>query len=303
MKAIDRLMNGIREKQNPTVFGLDTRYEYLPEQGPLGTDWQREAAERIWQYNKTLLEALKDIVPAVKVQIAYYEMYGLWGMELFQKSCAYAKELGYFLIVDAKRGDIGPTAGAYAAAFLGQPEIEGKAFDAFPCDMLTVNPYLGSDGIKPFVDACAKYGKGIFVLVKTSNPSSGEFQDIVFDGKTLYERVAEMVELWGKDLIGQEGYSDVGAVVGATYPRQGQELRAKHKSLFFLVPGYGAQGATASDLAGCFDEKGGGALVNASRSLLCAHQKYPDMGLVESTRKAALDMKEDLLAALGGKIS
>lgn len=303
MRAIDCLIKAIIDKQNPTVFGLDTRCEYLPNQDDLGENWQEEAAERIWEYNKTLLEALKDIVPAVKVQIAYYEMYGLWGMELFKKSCDYAKELGYFVITDAKRNDIGPTAGAYSTAYLGKTEIEGRQFEAFPSDMMTVNPYLGSDGIRPFMEDCQKYEKGIFVLVKTSNPSSGEFQDLCFEGKPLYALVADKVSEWGAEFVGDYGYSDIGAVVGATYPKQGEELRKAHSKMFFLVPGYGAQGATAADLAGCFDEKGRGAIVNASRSLLCAYKKHPEMTLAEATQAEALAMKEDLLKAIGGKIS
>lgn len=299
MNAIDRLIQAVERKQNPTVFGLDTRYEYLPKQSELGENYQQECAERIWEYNRTMLDALHEIVPAVKIQAAYYEMYGVFGMQVFDKSLHYAKELGYIVMSDVKRGDIGPTAQAYAQAHVGETQIDSHTFRAFPADFATVNPYLGTDGIKPFVQECEKHENGLFILVKTSNPSSGEFQDIDCDGKKLYELVAQKVEEWGADLVGESGYSSVGAVVGATYPEQGKLLRAQFQKMYFLVPGYGAQGATAKDLSGCFDKKGHGAIVNASRSLLCAYQKNPDLSLVDATRAEALRMKEDLLQAIG----
>ena len=300
MRAIDRLIEAIEEKENPTVFGLDSRYDYIPHAASLAGEpnWQRLAAERLWEYNKAMLDALADIVPAVKLQIAYYEMCGLWGMELFHRCCQYAASKKYFVIIDAKRGDIGATADAYATAFLGRSEMGGQAMEAFPCDMLTVNPYFGSDGILPFVNQCSQHDKGIFILVKTSNPSSGEFQDLEVQGQPLYARVANKVSEWAQNSIGEHGYSDVGAVVGATYPVQGKELRQKHPELFFLVPGYGAQGATAEDLAGCFDAEGSGAIVNASRSLLLAHRKQPDQDWLEATRTEALQMKEHLNQAI-----
>ncbi len=301
MRAIDRLIHAIEEKANPTVLGLDTRYDYLPDAADLSSeaDWQRVAAEKMWAYNKAILDALVDIVPAVKIQIAYYEMCGLWGMKLFHRCCEYAAKQGYFVIADAKRGDIGPTAGAYATAFLGTHSVGGQDMSAFPCDMLTVNPYFGSDGILPFVEECGKNDRGVFVLVKTSNPSSGEFQDLLLEnGQPLYARVAEKVAEWGQSSIGEHGYSDVGAVVGATYPSQGRALRQAHPELFFLVPGYGAQGATADDLADCFDAEGRGALVNASRSLLLAYRKQEGVNWIEATQKEALRMKEDLNRAI-----
>ena len=302
MRAIDRLMEAVERKQNPTVFGVDTRYEYLPNPQQQGENWLEEGMECMWQFNKSLLDALHEIVPAVKIQIAYYEMYGIEGMKLFQKTADYAKEMGLFVMVDAKRGDIGPTAGAYASAFVGETKLGTHRLQAFPCDMLTINPYLGSDGVLPFVEQAAQHQKGLFVLVKTSNPSSGEFQDLLFEGKPLYRHVAEKVSEWGQAQIGENGYSDVGAVVGATYPEQGIELRKAFPQLYFLVPGYGAQGATAQDLSGCFDAHGHGAIVNASRSLLCAYKKYPGKSPEDASREEAIRMKDDLLSALGGRI-
>lgn len=302
MRAIDRLMQAVAQKQNPTVFGLDTRYEYLPEASKLGESWLEEGMERMWAFNKALMDALHDIVPAVKIQIAYYEMYGIEGMKLFQKTADYARKMGFFVIIDAKRGDIGPTAGAYAAAFLGETEMDEHRLSAFLGDMLTINPYLGSDGVLPFVQEAEKHQKGVFVLVKTSNPSSGEFQDLVVDDKPIYRHVAQKVSQWGETLLGEGGYSDVGAVVGATYPEQGVELRKAFPHVYFLVPGYGAQGAAAQDLSGCFDSNGHGAIVNASRSLLCAYKKHPGKNAADASREEAIRMKEDLLSAIGGSI-
>lgn len=301
-QAMDRLIEAVTEKQNPTIFGIDTRYEYLPNTRPLGEKWIEEGMEEIWAFNRTLIDALHEIVPAVKVQVAYYEMYGVPGMEVFYKTIRYAKEMGLFVVADAKRNDIGPTASAYASAFLGETQLGEHTMHAFPSDMVTVNPYLGDDGIVPFTEEAKAHGKGIFVLVKTSNPSSGLFQDLSVEGKPLYYRVAENVEKWGSELIGEYGYSSVGAVVGATYPTQGKQLRDDFPSVYFLVPGYGAQGATAQDLVGCFDVKGQGAIVNASRSLLCAYKKHPRENIVDATRTEAENMKQDLLKAIGGRI-
>ena len=295
MKIVDALIHAAYEKQNPTIMGLDTRAEYLP----AGFDMSdpQECAHSIFEFNKQLIDGLADIVPAVKVQVAFYEMYGLHGMETLYKTLCYAKEAGLIVVADAKRGDIGSTAEAYSRAFLGQAAEDGLR-DGFPADMLTVNPYLGADGIAPFLKDCARFDKGIFVLVKTSNPSSGEFQDLVCQGKPLYEHIAESVSRWGESLIGDCGYSDVGAVVGATYPEQGKYLREKFTHLYFLVPGYGAQGATGKDLRGCFDENGWGAIVNASRSILCAH-KQSRLHFVDAARQEALRMRADLLGTIG----
>lgn len=289
---IDRLVRAIRERGNPTALGLDTRIDYIPETfaQPYLADGGPAAAVRA--FNEALLRALADIVPCVKLQAAYYELLGVEGLECMRRTIGAARDLGYVVIVDAKRGDIGATATAYSGAYLA----EGAPFAA---DFLTVNPYLGGDGIKPFADDCRKTGRGIFSLVKTSNPSSGEFQDLLAqDGRPLYEHVADKVSGWGADLVGAEGYSSVGAVVGATYPEQGAILRRRMPHTFFLVPGYGAQGARAADLAGCFDARGGGAVVNASRSIICAHIKKGTDDFAAAAREEALRMKDDLAPLL-----
>jgi len=299
---MDELVRRIREKRNPSVIGLDTCLAHLPPK--FARDHLRElpnmeeAAQAIFDYNKALIDELYDIVPAVKVQAAYYEMYGPAGMVTFSRTLDYAREHGLTVMADVKRNDIGATAEAYAAAYLGQTTLgEGKA-SAFCADFATVTPYLGEDGVLPFVRACEEHGGGIFVLVKTSNPSSGQLQDMRVGGRTVYEMVGELVADWGRGLIGEEGYSAVGAVVGATYPEQGANLRARLPRTFFLVPGYGAQGAKGAELAGCFDANGGGAIVNASRSILCAWKTRPDMDFAHAAREEALRMRDDLLAGL-----
>lgn len=301
MNQMDLLIERIIEKRNPTVAGLDTRVEYLPDEfkASLGMgeiDTFEKAADAVLAYNLRLINALRDVVPAVKVQVAYYEMYGVPGMHAFADTVKAAKAAGLSVMADAKRNDIGATAEAYAAAFLGQTALAGSAACAFESDFVTVNPYLGVDGVKPFVDACAKYGGGIFALVKTSNPSSGQLQDLrLEDGRRVYEMMGDLTAEWGADLIGRHGYSSVGAVVGATYPEQGRELRARLPHTFFLVPGYGAQGATGKDIAGCFDAKGLGAIVNASRSLLCAWKNQPGVSFDEAARNEALRMRDDIV--------
>ncbi|MGN0759564.1 MAG: orotidine-5'-phosphate decarboxylase [Candidatus Ventricola sp.] len=308
---MDKLYARISELKNPTVAGLDTRIEYLPESFvkeilPEGIRSFEDAAEAVYQYNVCLVDALCDIVPAVKVQVAYYEMYGPAGMAAFEKTMAYAKAKGLIVMADVKRNDIGATAGCYANAYVGTTPMPQGETRAFASDIATINPYLGVDGVKPFVDACAANGTGVFSLVKTSNPSSGQLQDMRFeDGRTLYEAVADLVESWGEETRGETGYSVIGAVVGATYPEQGTALRARMPHTFFLVPGYGAQGATGADIAGCFDENGSGAIVNASRSILCAWKKREGMAFDEAARAEALRMREDLsscLAAVGKPI-
>lgn len=300
--VIDTLIDKIIEKQNPTALGLDTRLEYLPEEMLDGYDIEdvdyKDAGNLILKFNKKLIDGLKDIVPCVKVQIAYYEMYGHHGMKAYYKTVDYAKRNGLTVIADAKRNDIGATCTAYANAFLGTTPIVGK--NAFDADFVTVTPYLGSDGIIPFIDVCKQTGKGVFVLVKTSNPSSGELQDIMVDEKPLYEIVGEKVSEWGKDLIGKYGYSSCGAVVGATYSGQAKSLREKLPHVFFLIPGYGAQGAKGKDIVSSFDKDGIGGVVNASRSIICAHKKdeYKGMDFVEAARTAALAMREDIVSSL-----
>ena len=304
MNIIDKLIDGIYQKQNPTVLGLDTQVSHLPQDLLANIDQNnaQSICDGIFEYNKMLVDNLKDIIPAVKVQIAYYELFGAQGMQLFIDTVKYAKNAGMITIADAKRNDIGSTAQAYSSAFLGETSLVNSAFSVIDSDMVTVNPYLGTDGIQPFLDDCKKYDKGIFVLVKTSNPSSGEFQNLKCeDGKYLYEHVALKVEDWGEELLGESGYSSVGAVVGATYPQESGVLRKLMPRTFFLVPGYGAQGGTAQSLLPSFDEFGSGAIVNASRSILAAHKKS-DLPAVEAAKAEALRMKADLLSALGGKI-
>lgn len=304
MNIMEKMSERISAMKNPTVAGLDTRMEYLPEEFvkgimPNGIHSFEEAAQAIYQYNVRLIDALCDIVPAVKVQVAYYEMYGPAGMEAYEKTIRYAHEKNMLVMADVKRNDIGTTAACYANAYIGKTELPDGAQRGFSSDMATINPYLGVDGIKPFTDACRENGTGVFVLVKTSNPSSGQLQDMKFeDGRTLYEAVADLVEEWGEETRGETGYSAVGAVVGATYPQQGVALRERMPHTFFLVPGYGAQGATGADIAGCFDGNGGGAIVNASRSILCAWKKREGMPFDEAAREEALRMREDLRSSL-----
>ncbi|HOA98118.1 MAG TPA: orotidine-5'-phosphate decarboxylase [Acetivibrio saccincola] len=307
---IDVLIKKIKEKNNPSVVGLDPKIEYIPsfikeeafkKQGKT----LKGAANAIFTFNKYIIDAVYDIVPAVKPQLAYYEMYGLEGLKAFYETCRYAKEKGLLVIADGKRNDIGSTAESYSAAFLGKTKIEDTEEAAFDVDALTVNPYLGIDGIKPFIEDCDKYNKGIFILVKTSNKSSGQFQDIITEtGKSMYEIVAQHIEEWGRDLKGEYGYSSVGAVVGATYPNQAKILRKILKSAYILVPGYGAQGGTAKDVASSFNPDGLGAIVNASRSIMYAYkserwkEKYTEEKFYEASRAEALRMKEDINGVL-----
>ena len=289
---IDRLIRAIRALDNPSALGLDTRVEFVPEAFARPYRDAGGPAEAVRAFNFALLDGLKDLIPCVKVQAAYYELMGLPGLACMAETVAEARRLGYVVILDAKRGDIGATAEAYSGAYLA-PEAPLAA------DFLTVNPYLGSDGVTPFVEDCRATGRGIFVLAKTSNPSSGEFQDLITgDGRPLFERVGEKVSEWGASLIGAEGYSAVGAVVGATYPEQGARLRRRMPHTFFLLPGYGAQGASAEGLAGCFDASGGGAVVAASRSLICAHKKAGTDDFVSAARDEAVRMRQELNAAL-----
>ena len=297
---IDRLTDAIRATRNPTCVGLDTDFSYLPEEMRAGVDTPEGAAEAIFGFNRRIIAAIREIVPSVKVQIAYYEKYGAAGMAAFSETLKEAKNAGLFVIADAKRNDIGSTAAAYSAAFLGETEIGGKPYTAFPCDFLTVNGYLGSDGLNPFLEDCKKFDKGVFTLVKTSNPSSGELQNRKFEeGDTLYEASAELISSLGRDLLGKCGYSSVGAVVGATHREEAERLRKRFPHLFFLIPGYGAQGGKAEDLAVCFDEKGLGGVVNSSRGILCAYRKsHAGLPFDQAARAACIDMREDIASAL-----
>ncbi len=308
--ALDRLIEKIVEKQNPTVAGLDPKLSYIP-------DFIKEeafakygktlegAAEAILVYNKALIDALCDIVPAVKPQAAYYEMYGWQGVRALTETIAYAKSKGMFVITDGKRNDIGTTMEAYATAHLGVTDVDGTEAAAFGADALTVNGYLGADGIVPVINVSKKMDTGMFVLVKTSNPSSGELQNLELEGsETIYLHMGNLCEEWGKELMGKYGYSGVGAVVGATYPQQLTELRKELTHTFFLVPGYGAQGGTAKDIAGAFDSNGLGAIVNSSRGIMCAWQKEDGCkpeDFTAAARREAEKMKK-LLTDVTGEI-
>ncbi len=303
---IDRLIQKIKQTA-PLVVGLDPMLDYVPaavkdrayaEYG----ETLEGAAEAIWQFNRTIIDCTCDLIPAVKPQIAMYEQFGPAGVAAFQKTVAYAKEKDLVVIGDIKRGDIGSTSAAYAAGHLGQVQVGGQTYAPFDEDFATVNPYLGSDGVEPFLSTCKQADKGIFVLVKTSNPSSGEFQDRLIDGRPLYEWVAEQVVNWGSDLMG-ETYSEVGAVVGATYPEMGKTLRALMPHTYILVPGYGAQGGKGKDLVPFFNEDGLGAIVNSSRGIIAAYkqEKYARFGeeaFGEASRQAVLDMAQDIQTAL-----
>lgn len=304
---IEKLIAKIQKTQAPIVVGLDPMMNYIPEQiqkkafGEFGETLEG-AAEAIWQYNKAIVDAVADLVPAVKPQIAMYEQFGIEGLKAFKKTVDYCKEKDLVVIGDVKRGDIGSTSAAYAAGHLGRVQVGSKSYAAFNEDFATVNPYLGSDGIKPFIDVCREEKKGLFILVKTSNPSSGEFQDRIIDGRPLYEWVGQQVAKWGEDCMG-ENYSYIGAVVGATYPEMGKTLRRIMPKSFILVPGYGAQGGKGADLVHFFNEDGLGAIVNSSRGIIAAYkqEKYAKFGaehFAEASRAAVLDMKEDIKTAL-----
>ncbi len=295
----DRLIERIIELQNPTCVGLDTSFDYLPDDMRAGAKDFSDVAERIFYFNKKLVDTLCDIVPSVKVQIAYYEMYGAEGLKAYRETLSYAAEKGLVVIADAKRNDIGSTAACYSRAFLGETSVEGARFSAFPSDYVTVNGYLGTDGIVPFVEDCKERDKGIFVLVKTSNPSSGELQNLLLEnGTPIYEYMGGLVEKWGESTVGKYGYSAVGAVVGATHPEEAARLRKKLPHTFFLIPGYGAQGGSAEMLRCCFGKDGLGGVVNNSRGILCAYKKTGGT-YYEAARAAAVAMQKDLSEAIG----
>lgn len=305
---INKLIANITKTNAPIVVGLDPMLNYVPEYIKEAAfaeygETLKGAAEAIWVYNKGIIDATYDLIPAVKPQIAMYEQFGIEGLIAFHKTCEYAKEKGLVVIGDIKRGDIGSTSTAYAVGHLGHVQVGSNKLAGFDEDFVTVNPYLGSDGVKPFVDVCKEEGKGIFVLVKTSNPSSGEFQDRLVDGRPLYELVAEKVVEWGSECMGN-GYSNVGCVVGATYPEMGKVLRKLMPNTYILVPGYGAQGGKAEDLVHYFNEDGLGAIVNSSRGIIAAYKqdKYAGFGekaYADASRKAVVDMIADINGALG----
>ena len=304
---ISQLIEKIQKTKAPICVGLDPMLSYVPEHivkrafDAYGETLEG-AAEAIWQYNKEIIDNTYDLIPAVKPQIAMYEQFGIEGLMVYKKTVDYCQEKGLVVIGDAKRGDIGSTSAAYATGHLGKVQVGSKSYSGFDTDILTVNPYLGTDGVKPFVEACNANDKGIFVLVKTSNPSSGEFQDRLIDGRPLYELVAEKVVEWGN--MSMDGaYSNVGAVVGATYPDMSKILRKLMPHTYFLVPGYGAQGGTAADLKHCFNEDGLGAVVNSSRGIIAAYkqEKYAKFGsenYADASRAAVEDMIADIDGAL-----
>ena len=304
---INKLIENIKKTQAPIVVGLDPMMNFIPEhiQKKAFAEYGetlKGAAEAIWQYNKEIVDAVYDLIPAVKPQIAMYEQFGLEGLSVFKKTVDYCKEKGLVVIGDVKRGDIGSTSAAYATAHLGRVQVGSKTYLPFDEDFATVNPYLGTDGIKPFVDVCKQEKKGVFIQVKTSNPSSGEFQDQLVDGRPLYELVGEQVAKWGEDCMGEE-YSYIGAVVGATYPEMGKTLRKIMPKSFILVPGYGAQGGKGADLVHFFNEDGLGAIVNSSRGIIAAYkqEQYAKFGaehFAEASRAAVEDMTADIRGAL-----
>ena len=305
--AFDRLIKNIIEKQNPTVAGLDPKLDYVPASiknacfEKYGKTLEGAAAALL-EFNKAIIDKIFDIVPAIKPQAAYYEMYGWQGVRALAETIAYAREKGMFVITDGKRNDIGTTMEAYAAAHLGAVDVAGESVEPFGADALTVNAYLGTDGVAPLLGICRERDKGIFVLVKTSNPSSGELQDLKLqNGKTVYEQMGEMCESWGEQLPGEYGYSGVGAVVGATYPDQLKEMREKAPHTFFLVPGYGAQGGGANDAKFAFDKNGLGAIINSSRGIMCAWKKQglSEDDFADAARAEAIRMKEDILSVIG----
>ncbi|MGN0316448.1 MAG: orotidine-5'-phosphate decarboxylase [Lachnospira sp.] len=305
---INKLVDKIIKTNAPVVVGLDPMLKYIPEHVLKAAFEQygetlEGAAEAIWQYNKAIIDNIYDIVPAVKPQIAMYEQFGIEGVKVFKKTVDYCHEKDMVVIGDVKRGDIGSTSEAYAVAHIGKVKVGSKLIVPFDEDFATVNPYLGSDGINPFVKVCKEEKRGIFILVKTSNPSSGEFQDQLIDGKPLYEHVGAKVREWGEECMG-DSYSYVGAVVGATYPEMGRTLRKIMPKSYILVPGYGAQGGKAEDLKAFFNEDGLGAIVNSSRGIIAAYSKeeYSKFGAAnfgEASRQAAIDMINDINGALG----
>lgn len=303
---IDRLITKIEEKQNPTVVGLDPTLEMIPsflkkEYFETYGKTPKAVAELFIRFNKAIIDEVAPFIPAVKPQIAMYEKYGLEGLRAYIETIEYAKEKDLIVIGDIKRGDIASTAAAYAGHIAGV-EIEGASFDLWKEDAVTLNPYMGFDGIEPFLKVCCKKDKGIFVLVKTSNPSSTELQDLLVEGVPVYDKAADLVHKWGQLAIGERGYSKVGAVVGATYKEQGAHLRKKMPHTFFLVPGYGAQGGKASDLKDYFGPNGTGIIVNSSRGIIAAYQKeseYDERAFAKASKKAVLDMRADLQGVMG----
>ena len=308
---IDKLIAKIQKTGAPIVVGLDPMLNYIPEhiQKKAFAEYGETlegAAEAIWQFNKEIVDKTYDLIPAVKPQIAMYEQFGIEGLKAYKKTIDYCKSEDLVVIGDIKRGDIGSTSAAYAVGHLGKVQVGSKCYVPFDEDFATVNPYLGSDGVKPFIEVCKEENKGLFILVKTSNPSSGEFQDQLVNGRPLYELVGEKVAQWGEEHVGQSGYSYIGAVVGATYPEMGATLRKIMPKTFILVPGYGAQGGKGKDLVNFFNEDGLGAIVNSSRGIIAAYkqEKYAKFGAEnfgDASRAAVEDMVADISGALNAR--
>jgi len=301
---IDQLISQIRIKNNPTVVGLDPRLNFIPnyikeEMYDKYGKTPEAVAKAYLTFNKTIIDEVYDLVPAVKPQVAMYEQLGAVGIQSYIDSICYAKEKGLVVIGDIKRSDIASTAQAYAEGHIGLVDIEGETFQIYKEDFITLNPFLGIDSIEPYFDACKTRDKGLFLLVKTSNPNSGQIQDLRVNDQYLYEYIGGLVSKWGEDMIGESGFSKIGAVVGATYKEQGIRLREQMPHTFFLVPGYGAQGATAEDLAGMFNKDSLGSIVNSSRGIIAAYTKdsYKDFGeknFAKAARQAVIDMRDDL---------
>ena len=307
---INKLVENIKKTNAPIVVGLDPMLNYIPDQVKAKAfaefgETLEGAAEAIWQVNKEIVDKTYDLIPAVKPQIAMYEQFGIPGLAAFKKTVDYCKEKGLVVIGDIKRGDIGSTSAAYAVGHIGKVQVGSRSYAPFDEDFVTVNPYLGSDGVNPFIDVCKEEKKGLFILVKTSNPSSGEFQDQLIDGRPLYELVGEKVAQWGEGCMGDE-YSYIGAVVGATYPEMGKVLRKIMPKSYILVPGYGAQGGQGKDLVHFFNEDGLGAIVNSSRGIIAAYkqEKYARFGAEnfgDASRAAVEDMIADISQALNNR--
>ncbi len=303
--SFDRLIRKIIELKNPTVVGLDPLVDYVPEYirnesfSRYGETLEG-AADAILKFNKAIIDEIYDLVPAIKPQAAYYEMLGWRGVKVLEETIRYAQEKGMFVMTDGKRNDIGATMTAYATAHLGETAVGSASVAAFGADALTVNGYLGTDGIAPLLEICEKKDKGIFVLVKTSNKSSGELQDQKIDGTPVYGVMGDMCEKWGSEQVGEYGYSSVGAVVGATYPEQLTELRQRLPHTFFLVPGYGAQGGGAEGLKGAFDANGLGAIVNSSRAVMCAYKKEgcDEKDFAKAARREVIRMRDDITSVI-----
>jgi len=302
MNIMDNLIERIKETNNPTVIGIDPKYDMVPDCIKCKYDQTLEGmAKACTEFNKQLIDATYDIIPAVKLQLAYFEKLGIAGIQSFKETIKYAKEKGMITMADAKRGDIGSTCSAYSSAYLGKVETINGEEAIYDADFITLNPYMGTDSVMPFIEDCKKYNKGAFIIVKTSNKSSGELQDLRLEnGRTVYEEVAMLVEKWGEDLRGEYGYSSISAVVGATYPEQLKELREEAKHTFFLIPGYGAQGGKAEDISFGFDKNGIGGIINATRSLMGAYKldrwkdTYGDADFKEATRAEAIRMRDEL---------